>query len=316
MSIIIPYKKKSQYDIPASPEERFDATSALPEYLRNLLLTPPRQGTGLHKWIFSCVRGLLRYRDHASIHETMRIAAAGAGRDITREVREAIRNVWDGEGPRPPTASVASNSAPPEGWPERNPDIIGALSPVAPSWWAGNSPSSLPNASSAVSTLFHPSELLCMASRPSNARTAKLEDWLPLCDQLPFMVASPMTALTGINLSGKPSPRCIGNTGPRRYAVVEFDSDTPEAQLACIKKLSESLPVTLILHSGGKSYHAWFYVEHLDPKLVIDFLSGAAILGADPAVFVRCQLVRIPGGLREPGIPQPVLYFDPATLPS
>jgi hypothetical protein len=316
MPVIIPYKKRNPHEMPASPEARFDATSALPEYLRNMLLDPPKQGTGLHKWIFSCVRCLVRHRTAEEIQRIMHIAGAGTGRDISREIRESLRNAWTGDGPRPVSASVASHSAPENGWPARNTAIISALDPVTPSHWAGISPSSLPNASSAVSTLFHPSELLCMASKPFNAKTAKLEEWLPVCDSLPFMVASPMTALTGVNLSGKQSARCIANTGLRRYAVVEFDHDSPETQLACIKKLAEVLPVTLILHSGGKSYHAWFYVEHLEPKIVVDFLCGAAILGADPAVFVRCQLVRIPGGLREPGVPQPVIYFDPSTLPS
>ena len=316
MSIIIPYVRKHRYSVPASPEECFDATARLPEYLRNMLLSPPLQGKGLHQWVFSCVRCLVRHRPVAEIEGIMQIAGAGTGRDLTREVREALRNAWTGTGPRPAGTSLTAGSVPPGGWPDRNSELINALEPVKPCYWEALSPAGSPGAATALSALFKPSELVCMASRPDNARTAPLEEWLPFCGHLPFMVASPMSAVTGVNLSGRESHRCIANTGPRRYAVVEFDADTPEAQLACILKLSGVLPVTMILHSGGKSFHAWFHVEHLEAQTVLDFLSGAAILGADPAVFVRCQLVRVPGGLRDGATRQPVLYFDPGTIPA
>jgi hypothetical protein len=44
-------------------------------------------------------------------------------------------------------------------------------------------------------------------------------------------------------------------------------------------------------------------------------MSYAAKLGADPALFVRCQWVRFPGGTRtDNGRRQPVIYFRPDLL--
>jgi len=37
-------------------------------------------------------------------------------------------------------------------------------------------------------------------------------------------------------------------------------------------------------------------------------------LGADKATWTRCQLVRLPGGLRETGKRQDVVYLNPAVI--
>lgn len=320
--VFIPYRRNTQPRSSATPEQLFDATTRLPEYLRNLLLSPPKQGTGLHQWVFSCVRGLKRCRNDNEIVEIMNVACSSAPRDLTREVREALRSIvvsLDDNGKRvivSHSGGTSPSGSPLGGWPVRNPDLIGSISPVTPQQIAGFSPSSRPTALSALTTLFDPSELVCMASSPSCAHVRPLLEWLPVCDSLPLMVASPMTAVTGVNLSGKTSNRCLSNTGPRRYAVVEFDSGSGESQLGRIMHLAKILPPTMILHSGGKSYHSWFHVSGLPDETVTDFLRGAAILGADPAVFVRCQLVRVPGGLRDGVTRQPVLYFDDSRVPS
>ena len=45
--------------------------------------------------------------------------------------------------------------------------------------------------------------------------------------------------------------------------------------------------------------------------MVRKFHAYACKLGADPATLLKCQLVRLPGGTRNNGNPQPVIYFNP-----
>jgi hypothetical protein len=44
------------------------------------------------------------------------------------------------------------------------------------------------------------------------------------------------------------------------------------------------------------------------------FFRRCVSLGADPATWTRCQLVRLPGGTRSDGTRQQVLYINPARV--
>ncbi|HWB06936.1 MAG TPA: hypothetical protein VG796_28185 [Verrucomicrobiales bacterium] len=149
-----------------------------------------------------------------------------------------------------------------------------------------------------------------------------------------------MTALTGRSKEGKISLRCLDNTGPRRFLVIEFDfkatdaegNPTPEAPLlarladegrtvqdlcaALLLRLRQLAPLILVLYSGGKSLHAWFPAAGHSLEKLSSFFRYAFTLGADPATWSRCQLIRIPEGLRQNGNRQRVWYFDPKHIPS
>ena len=70
----------------------------------------------------------------------------------------------------------------------------------------------------------------------------------------------------------------------------------------------------LVVHSGGKSLHGWFYCAGQPEEELRKFMRYAVSLGADPATWTRCQLVRLPGGLRDNGQRQTVLFCNPAVL--
>jgi hypothetical protein len=123
-----------------------------------------------------------------------------------------------------------------------------------------------------------------------------------------------MTALTGLNQEGKTSARCLDNTGPRRFLVVEQDSGTADEQAAIIMHLAEQAPLVLVVHSGGKSLHSWFVCGQQPESTLRQFFDAAVKLGADPAMWVRCQLARMPDGSRPQhgeNVRQAVLYWNP-----
>jgi hypothetical protein len=128
------------------------------------------------------------------------------------------------------------------------------------------------------------------------------------------MVPSPMAALKGKTKDGKDSPRCLDNTGPRRFLVVEFDSGDRDSQAGRLLHLGENAPLTLALHSGGKSLHGWFFCDGIPEADLRNFMEYCVMLGADSATWCRCQMVRIPDGRRNNGRRQTVYYFNPATI--
>jgi hypothetical protein len=98
--------------------------------------------------------------------------------------------------------------------------------------------------------------------------------------------------------------------------VVEFDQGTFDEHAALLVHLAKLAPLVLVVHSGNKSLHGWFYCEGQSEEKVVRFFQYAVSLGADQATWTRCQLVRMPDGLRDNGKRQSVIYFSPATLAS
>jgi hypothetical protein len=149
-----------------------------------------------------------------------------------------------------------------------------------------------------------------------------------------------MTKPMGVKDDGKYSPRCLDNTGPLRFLVLECDfkekdkdgNDTPDAPMlralaadgitvkdlcaAIILRWAEFAPLVLVVHSGGKSLHAWFEAVGVDEAALDRFKRFAVSLGADPMTFTRCQLIRLPEGTRADGKRQRVLYFNPTIIPA
>jgi hypothetical protein len=62
--------------------------------------------------------------------------------------------------------------------------------------------------------------------------------------------------------------------------------------------LADYAPLVLVVHSGGKSLHAWLACRGQEDATVHRVFTYAVRLGADPATWTRCQLVRMPDGTR------------------
>jgi len=110
------------------------------------------------------------------------------------------------------------------------------------------------------------------------------------------------------------SDRCLKNTGERHFLIVEFDTGTTDEHAALLLHLAGRAPLTLAVFSGSKSLHGWFYCAGVAEEKVSRFFRYAVSLGADRATWTRCQLVRMPDGLRDDGNKQTVYFFNPQVI--
>jgi hypothetical protein len=147
---------------------------------------------------------------------------------------------------------------------------------------------------------------------PEIADTMPLREWFPEAETLQFIVPNPMIS-RAIPPNGK-SRRCLTNTGPRRFLVIESDIGSVDDQTAVLWHLSRFAPFVLAVHSAGKSAHGWFYVAERTEEVNRTFMESAVSLGADKATFNRCQPVRLPGGHRPRKGKQEILFFNPAMI--
>lgn len=294
----------------------------IPPWLLEKAASPPLQGAGLHQWVFECTRALKRYMPDDEAVAYMLAKSPPGGRNLEREIREAVRNVQTDEALLAQilsgeTRPAAAEEPPRPRFPESSPGLIASIRRVPVEALADMSPSPFPGTEEALQRLFPGDPLICLGAAPWACAVRKLSSWAGQAAGYPFMVPSAMTAVSGRTVDGRNSPRCLANTGPRMYQVVEFDDrEGFDSQAGRIVRLMELLRPTLVLHSGGKSLHAWFPAFHLSAEEQVKFFSAAATLGADTATWSRCQLVRVPGGTRAPGVAQTCFYFDDDAIPT
>jgi hypothetical protein len=296
---------------------------------------PPRAGSGVHPWLFGQA---CRLREFGATPEETRIYIRASldkhnpGRDVPdRELDEAIRNAF---GDRPTGPS----------WPRSKAKDIKAIverdGAVTVDKLKRCSPhGSLENwtAEKAIDTLFPGNPLLCLASSQSEAQTFERDIWRGREKNLQFIVPSPMTARSGFAQNGRRSDRCLNNVGARRFLVIEYDMTLKsefwgpliqswekkgisvfDAQASLLADLAANLdlraPLACVVYSGNKSLQGWYYVSRFEDERVLPFFRRAVGLGADRATWTRCQLVRLPGGLRENGRRQEIVYLNPAVI--
>jgi hypothetical protein len=171
-----------------------------------------------------------------------------------------------------------------------------------------------PRAEELIDALFPGNPLLCVGYSPGSFATKPREEFRAPLARCPFITPSPMSAPTGVTLDGRISAHTLANTGPRKFLVVEFDEGSLDEHAALLWHLADFGPLTLAVHSGGKSLHGWFAVKNATEERLLRFFRYAASLGADPSTWTRSQFVRMPDGTRKGGQRQAVFYFNPATL--
>jgi hypothetical protein len=192
-----------------------------------------------------------------------------------------------------------------------------------------------------IDALFPGNPLLCVAKSKSQFVTRHREELRGKLGAMEFIVPSPMSARFGSTKTGHLSEHSLDNTGPRWFLVIEFDiaevdgrgRATPwtswirkwKAQGRSVLDASAALlfnlttgarahRLTLIVHSGNKSLHGWFYCAGEHQGKLRAFFHRAVRLGADRQTWTRSQFVRMPDGRRADGRLQTVLYFNPETI--
>lgn len=345
---------------------------SLPDWLIEKLANPPQAGAGVHAWLFSCARQLHAHMSGDAIEAVLTTAVAKCERRVPRrEIRDAVDNsnavAWqrkDFSGgltspvqPSNPNTSRAMGghsraqvlAAENSRWPNVNDATRRCMiAASAADGVAGlhdlweRSPQRLDDAhdwgaDDWLAWLFPGAQWLCLAEdHPATARSRPPARWTfgpaELCG---LVVPSPMMGPGGIGLDGKRTHRCLDNTGPRRWLVIEFDSGSIDQQAALhwhLRACSLAMKwpqLRLSVHSAGKSLHGWYGPCESDERQARELMEYAAILGADaPAGWNRCQLMRLPGGSRKVASVEPtswpegwevpgerrkleVFYFDP-----
>jgi hypothetical protein len=276
----------------------------------------PAGGEGVHRWLMSAA-----WRLRASGESADRAAQYLAARITRRPTppNEIIACVAKVYGTQTSFADRRAWPAAPAKWPTPNSEQIEAACEsgigLVDLWERSPLRFHGPATEEILPAMFPAECLLCMAPDNRSAKTAPFQSWRGRMGDNQFVVPSPMAAPTGRTQDARESARCLGNTGPRRYLVTEFDSGTTDEQSACISHLADRAPLVMVLHSGGKSLHAWWRAHGTPEEVLRRFFRAAVTIGADPATWTRCQLVRTPDARRDNGERQSVYYFNPTNLP-
>jgi hypothetical protein len=273
-------------------------------------ITPcPAEGQGVNIWTFKTACRLLRsgwneerVRDYLNQHTTR------GGQQAAAEIERAIERApqWIKQG-----AACSNRKWPAIDHVERPKALsngigieeVRRISPLKPTF-----------AHQVLPVLFPGNPLIWAATsvRPEAGDTLPLQQWLPVAGMQQFIVPNPMIS-RDIPCNGK-SKRCLTNTGPRVYLVIESDSGTADEQAAILWHLAHFARLAIAVHSGSKSIHGWFYVADRAEEQNRAFMEYAVSLGADPATWVKCQPVRMPGGHRPGKGKQEILFFNPAAI--
>jgi hypothetical protein len=215
----------------------------LPQWARDILSSPPPAGSGFHGWIFRAAKALSRCgRDEHEIRAILETAAAGCGRRVPpREIEDAIKNGILSAAKRQPY--VAAKAWPGIDHAARNlilqrgaglKDLI-ADSPVKPD--------ETHDAEWFIDALFPADSLICAGEDNDSAHTRRRDEWRGELGNMQYIVPSPMTATQGTNLQGVVSKRCLNNTGPRRFLIIESDHGTADEQAAVLLHLAATAPL-------------------------------------------------------------------------
>jgi hypothetical protein len=308
-----------------------EVLSELPKKVRDRLESCPPSGQGVNPWIFKTALSLTGYFEDSQLIELLENYVSCRGRD--REIMNAVSNV----------RRIVSGEAPAEPqrfWPAADykmaHDII-INSPLGLERLRSASPVVIgpqePKSEEIIDCLFPGNPLLCCAREKNLCLTRPREFWRGKESKMQFIVPNAMASLQGKTKEGKDSARCLDNTGERQFLVIEFDiaeagdwepyvkewqtggMSTFDAQAALLVHLATKdvprLRLTMVVHSGKKSLHGWFRCQGIPEEQTRAFMARAVRIGADPATWTKCQLVRMPGGKRDDGSTQRVEYFNP-----
>lgn len=266
-------------------------TSALRKWAR---ITKNNRAKGLHQEFFAAAAFLIEEgNSEERIFELLRAAANTVDERIVpdREIRGAIRGAMQ---------KVTSGETTTR-WPKLGENYRAEI--VAAYMDKGREMTSQEASLSQepafyLEALYRPANLVCggysafeFVTRMRN----EIRDYALNGVNFEYINPSPMSAFVGTNKDGAVSDHTENNTGPKVYQVVEFDTGAIQEHAAILAHLSKRLPLALMVYSGGKSIHGWFYCKDAPLDFLTDFFSDACSLGADPTLWSKSQFSRMPG---------------------
>jgi hypothetical protein len=289
---------------------------SLPRWVLDILSAIPTAGTGFHLWLFRAARALWSCgRGENEIRAILENAASTCGRYVPeREIDDAVRN------------SRVSASQPFTGtyhaWPAFNDElrkttIVESQCSLVDLWEASpvKFTDNKVHAEEIIDVLFAGNPLLCCGKTQADFDTKPRNEWRGELSGLQFIVPSPMITWRGLTREGHESAHSLEGTGPRRFLVVEQDIGTVDEQAGVLWRLACHAPLALVVHSGGKSIHGWFFCSGQDEEKVLrPFMRYAVSLGSCRSTWTKSQFCRMPDGQRGDGRRQAVYYFHPEVV--
>ncbi len=278
--------------------------------------TCPPAGEGVHRWLmeaaWACRKAGLSPDVAAQELEdrmTRRPNSQNEIEDAVRKAFDAQRVIWHSK----------RNWQAPAKWPEANAEQIEAVAAsglgIADLWEA--SPirfgDDKPHTAEILERLFPNDPWLCVGSKYKFS-TLHLSQFKTAAEAIEQIVPSPMLSKWGRTKEGKESQHTLEATGARRFLVIEGDGTSRDHQAAILLHLAERAPLSMVVDSGGKSLHGWFFVAGKTDEQLAPFFRLACTLGADKGMWLRSQFVRMPDGTRNNGNRQHILFFNPEAI--
>jgi hypothetical protein len=286
-----------------------------PVFVQEMLTAPPHAGEGVHNWLFRVARQLHAHLPAPEIVSLLESHIANCGRFVPQnEIVEAVKNslgcAW-----QPGSQSQSIHAAPK--WPSVNQEqreaIIRDGAALVDLWEASpvRFDDNDAHTEALIDALFPGNPLLCCGLSNSDFDTRSREQWRGQLSALQLIVPSPMTARSGLTQDGKQSRHALSITGQRRFLVVEFDQGDVDDHAALLWHLALKAPLAMVVHSGSKSLHGWFFCAGQPEERLRQVMRYCVSLGADRATWTRSQFVRMPDGTWDNGKRQVVFYFNP-----
>jgi hypothetical protein len=288
----------------------------------------PKAGNGVNSWINKRVIFLLsRGVEPIEIVTIVRHETANCGRDTLQDIYHSLEtapnNTKNTSNMMRQLTHVNTehrnfNKEEKDRWPALNDDLLLTIlglpefTECTVDWWRSKSEQTTSTNEEVLHYMMGGNNLVCVAHEKHSFCTAKLNEILKntKLSEWQYIVANPMYREWGRTKSGRLSMRCLDNVGSRWYCIVEFDSGTLDEQCACHRYLSDLMPLKLLVFSGGKSIHGWYDVYDLEESESKKFMNKAVSIGADSALWILCQLTRIPGGTNsKTDAKQEIIYF-------
>jgi hypothetical protein len=277
------------------------------------LAEPPEAGA-THRWLAQVASGVSHMLTPAKCAEFLRRCCdvhVAHRRVPDREIEAAVQFAYAEHS----TVAVLNYGRGALEWPECNRDLIREVMEKTDPVFDGETSTGL-RPGDVLPHLFRSGELVCTGADSERATVRPLDDVLTDAECLQFICVNPMRGSLAVNLTGHPSARCQNNVMVRRYLVAEFDdaalTKRQQAQLA--SSLGHLAPLVMAVDSGGKSVHAWYFVESLSRQNQTRFFMMCCLIGADRTRWDICGWLRMPGGLRvkadDSRVRQRILYWN------
>jgi hypothetical protein len=285
----------------------------------------PAPSDGVHDWVFhaACCAVKARMTDDEAVEAIEPLMTRDP--NPASEIEDALRSA----------RGEQRNSSP--RWTPPNPARIAAIAKQGPTLLELVSRSPVPiqfgeqsRTEEIIDALFPANPWLCVGRSDRDFSTERRDAWRGRLQQRSLIVPSPMSAQRGRTQQGKRSFHCLENTGSRRFLIIEFDRGAVDEQAALLWHLAQFAPLAMVVFSGNKSVHSWFFCAGQPEDKLKRFFDYAHSLGADSRMWTRCQFARMPDGIRSDGkssdalpaagiqnVPrgrQAVLYFRPEVI--